>query len=266
MGAAATGARKRGRGRLVAVVAVLAVAAPSAATARPTGAAPPRVTAAGLPGSFAIIPQCDGTTIEQASGGLLKVERTDMSGELAIDVTYGGSLVAGTDYPALPDPVVIAAGETDAFLEVEALVPGTVTITVEPGDGYTVGDPATATSEIVDSGGDFGCQDEVVETIALGTTPTPLPIFDEYGFGVGDSTLELTGDVPPGLDYQADGSWTGAATELGTFEFTACYRIGDLCGLEIPFRITVVDEGPRPAPAPTPPPATPLPGTADFTG
>lgn len=255
--------------RTIWAAAAIAALAPAAAWAAPAGAPPPTVVAAALGGSVTVITPCSGDPIVQRSAGLLKVERPGAtSGDLAVDVSYGGSLQPGTDYEALPDPVVIQAGETATILTVAADAPGTVTLTVEPGEGYAVGSPATATTEIADSGGAFGCQDEVVETIALGTRPTPLAIYDTYGFGVGDSTLVVDGDVPPGLGYQQDGSWTGAATALGTYEFSACYRIGDFCGLEIPFRITVVevDTSEPGLPPASAPPADAVPGRATFTG
>lgn len=255
--------------RTAAVAAAVAAGAallPSAVGASPTGTAPPAVVVSALPGSVVTIPQCDGEVVVQESAGVLKVERPgDSAGTILVDVTYSGSLVPGTDYEALPDPVEIPAGQEATFLEVKATTPGWLNISVEPGAGYVVGRPSSATSNIVDSGGDFGCQDEVYEVILLGTAPTPLPIYDEFGFGVGDSTLVMSGDVPPGLTYGIDGSWSGVATELGPYEFTACYQIGDVCGLEIPFRILVVDEA-RPAPLPLPTPATPVQGQPDFTG
>lgn len=236
--------------------------------AAPRGAAPPDVVASALPGSVLVIQECDGTTTVNASQALLKVERPNAtSGTISVDVTYSGSLVGTPDLEPLPDPVVIAAGDDSTILPVEATAPGDVTLTIEPGDGYAVGDPASATAEVVAEGGEFGCQDTTVETIALGTQPTPYPVYDRFGFGVGDSTLVIQGELPPGLDFAIDGSWSGAATELGTYEFTACYQLGDVCGLQLPFRITVVETGPiPPVTAPGPAPATPLPGRATFTG
>lgn len=251
----------------LAAATTLAVLVPTAAWAAPAGAPPPTVVAAALDGAITVITPCQGDPIVQQGKGLLKVERPNAtSGDLAVDVSYGGTLQPGTDYDALPDPVVIAAGEDATILDVSASTAGTVTITIEPGEGYAVGSPATATTTITDTGGDFGCQDEVVETIDLGTKPTALPIYDTYGFGVGDSTLVMTGDVPPGLTYQQDGSWTGAATTLGTFRFTACYQIGGFCGLEIPFRITVVEVDASDPTVPAAPPAAAVPGRATFTG
>jgi hypothetical protein len=236
--------------------------------AAPQGAPAPDVIASALPGSVVVIQQCDGETVINQSQGLLKIERPNStSGTISVDVTYSGSLVDTADLEPLPDPVVIEAGDDSTILPVEASAPGDVTLTIEPGDGYVVGEPASATSEIAAEGSEFGCQDETVETVDLGSQPTPYPVYDRFGFGVGDSTLVIEGELPPGLLYAIDGTWSGAATTLGTFEFTACYQIGDLCGLELPFRITVVDAGPiPPVVVPGPAPATPVPGRATFTG
>jgi hypothetical protein len=255
----------------IAIGAVAAVAALGTTTlveAAPQGGAPPGIIASALPGSVVVIQQCDGDVAVNGSQGLLRVERPGAAaGEISIDVSYSGSLVGTADLEPLPDPVVIESGEQAAIVPVEATAPGDVTITIEPGDGYDVGSPASATAEIAAEGSEFGCQDETVETIELGAQPTPYPVYDRFGFGVGDSTLVIQGELPPGLTYGIDGTWSGAATALGTFEFTACYRIGDVCGLELPFRITVVESGPiPPVELPGPPPATPVPGTATFTG
>ena len=62
------------------------------------------------------------------------------SGTITVDVTYGGTLVAGADYEPLPDPVAIAAGQNAHHpRDPCAHAAGTITMTVEPGAGYTVG-------------------------------------------------------------------------------------------------------------------------------
>ncbi|MEZ5137263.1 MAG: hypothetical protein R2702_06225 [Acidimicrobiales bacterium] len=257
--------------RKIAIGSIAAVAALGSATlvaAAPEGAPLPDVVASALPGSVVVIQQCDGEVIVNQSQALLKVERPNAtSGTISVDVSYSGSLVGTPDLGPLPDPVVIEAGESSTIVPVEADAPGDVTLTIEPGDGYAVGDPASATADVVAEGSDLGCQDPTVETIQLGAQPTPYPVYDRYGFGVGDSTLVIQGELPPGLGFDIDGTWSGAATTLGTFEFTACYQLADFCGLQLPFRITVVDAGPiPPVIVPGPAPATPVPGTPDFTG
>lgn len=261
--------RRITRGAVAAAIALgWAALAPTGATAAPAGAAPPALVASALPGSVSVIPQCDGEAIVQRSGGLLKIERpNNTSGTLMVNVTYSGSLVGTDDLGPLPDPVEIPVGETSAIIPVEASAPGDVTVTIDAGDGYSIGEPASATSDIADSGGAFGCQAEVVETIDVGTSPAALPIYDQFGFGVGDSSLQIDGELPPGLTYNIDGSWTGAATTLGTYEFTACYAIGDFCGLEIPFRITVVEvSADDPVLPPAAPPAAPVTSDPSYTG
>jgi hypothetical protein len=259
------------------------VAAPAGATSR--GAPPPDVITDALNGTVNRLTPCEGEPQVIPGNGLLKVERPgNTSGTIAVDVTYGGSLVPGTDYEPLPDPIEIAAGESQTIVVVESATPGTVTLTVEPGEGYEVGDPATATLTIGLSAIDAICPDEETLTTTVGGQPPAVPVYDRYGGAYADTILEIEGDLPPGLRYSNDGSWTGAATTAGTYQFVAKYTLGDFAFLELPLRIVVRprDSGstttttttvkPTTSSTTTPParpparPATPVKARAKFTG
>ena len=266
-------------GAAVTVLLLGATVAPGPAGARRAGAPPPAVDAASLGGSINVYESCTGQQIRQPNFGLLKVERPNAtSGTLSVDVSYSGSLVADTDYPALPDPVVIAVGETATFLDVKATKAGTVTLTVEPGSGYTVGSPASATTTISETVTKEVCRPELSQTIFVGQHPADIKIDDPFGGALGDTEFHLAGTLPPGTTYgQApDSGWGGAATTPGTYRvvYTYCLGATSPCVLEQPLRILVLPQetlGPPsvtnpPTAPPAAPPAAPLPSTATFTG
>jgi hypothetical protein len=204
----------------------------------------PAVSAAALPGTITTFSPCVGEDQVTVNPAFIRVSRTGSTADaLVVDVTYGGSLGAGVDYPALPDPVTIDAGSGFAISPVRATRGGTVTISIEPGAGYTATAPLTVEATITESRIAASCAapDEQVQTIEVGQTPVALPVNDTYGGALADATLGIVGDVPPGLSFAADGTWTGRATTVGTFTFTARYCLGtDTCVVEIPVTIVVV--------------------------
>jgi hypothetical protein len=95
------------------------------------------------------------------------------------------------------------------------------------------------------------------------------------GSGLGhrpQDSFEIVGDLPPGLDYHRDGTWTGQATEEGTSFFRTYYcDLDDWCYERLAITVRVVPAGaPTPAgPAAVPPaarPAEPTAGRAAYTG
>ena len=248
------------------------------------GAPPPEVIADSFDGTANRFTPCVGEPEIHRALGFLKVERPgNTSGTISVDVTYGGTLVPGTDYEPLADPIEIPAGESQTIVSFESITAGTVSLTVEPGEGYEVGDPATATSTISVSAIDAICADEETLTVTVGGQPPAVPIYDRYGGHFADTVLVIDGDLPPGLRYANDGSWSGAATTAGTYRFTAKYTLADFAFLELPLRIVVRpdDTGSttttttRPTTTSTtaPPagrqparPATPVKARANFTG
>jgi hypothetical protein len=248
------------------------MASPRGAAAAPAGAPPTSVTTLALPGAVTHVTGCDGTTTTLHTDGLLSVRRSsETAGALAVDVEYGGTLTPGTDYEPLPDPVVIAAGSDNQVLSVKATKGGTITVTIKPGAGYTVGSPGTSQIKVTEKNLAATCPPEEAQTIAVGQAPAPLHVYERFGSQYGDTTLVIDGQVPPGLTYAPGGSWSGAATAVGTYRFRAKYCLGP-CYLEIPIAITVTRGGvvttvtATEPPEAAAPPATPVRATAAFTG
>lgn len=90
---------------------------------------------------------------------LFRVERAgDLSSPLVVNLAWGGTATPGADYEPEPSSVVVPAGA--AFVELsldpindavaEANASETVVATVQPGPGYTVGAPASATVTIAE--------------------------------------------------------------------------------------------------------------------
>jgi hypothetical protein len=235
--------------------------------AAPAGTAPPAVVAGALDGSVTQLTPCNGPTQTVGNPGFLKVERPGASnGTIAVNVSYGGSLTSGTDYDPLPNPIEIPAGDTQTLLAVEASATGTVSLTVEPGDGYVVGEPASATATFELAEVPTFCTEVIVETIEVGDAPTSFLVEEEFeGPPVADLAFEPEGEAPPGLSLERDGTWTGAATTEGTYEIAGRWCLAaSLCVIEVPWRITVVASSDT---TPTPPaPAAPVQGAATYTG
>jgi hypothetical protein len=272
------GGRIRRFGTAAALLVSLGALAPQVADAAPAGSPAPTVIAAGLDTVITTFIGCDGQEDTQSGVGFLKIDRglTNTSGTITVDVTYGGTLVPGTDYEALPDPVEIPAGQNATFLEIRASRAGTVTVTVEAGSGYTVGSPAAATSTTTERDFRAGCPDVIEETITVGERPTFVDPsnLSPAGGAIYDANFAIVGDLPTGMSV--DGSLiSGTATTPGIFEYTFTYCLGPVCALEIPYRTTVVaalvgdpgppgsepETGPEAAPA-----ADPISGDATYTG
>lgn len=269
------------RRRLVAlaisVAAITATFVPAASVPAVAQAALPTVTAAALDGGVITLHPCEGEDVVRTNVAILKVERTgDTTDALTVHVTYSGTID-----PSLPTDIVIPAGEAAGFVSFESTEPGSVTLTIDADAAYTPGEPSAATVAVRPTRFDALCE-TAAQTIELGATPMSLDLEGRFGSAVGDTSFEMEGDVPPGLTFRRDGSFTGAATQLGTYRFTVRYTLGDgFAAAAIDVTITVVapqlvdptvTAPPPGAPSADPPsasparPATPLPGSATFTG
>jgi uncharacterized delta-60 repeat protein len=89
------------------------------------------------------------TTISRAAGETARItfSRTggDLSTELRVAYSVGGSAVAGRDYVALKGVKKLKAGKESASLQITPLVAGgnakgAVKVTIQPGDDYTLGE------------------------------------------------------------------------------------------------------------------------------
>lgn len=80
-----------------------------------------------------------------------------LSVQLTVAVSYGGNAVAGSDYSPASGLLVVQPGQTTLQVTVPTLDNGRVAndtvlvLTLQPGDGYVVGDPDVAASRIVNS-------------------------------------------------------------------------------------------------------------------
>jgi hypothetical protein len=101
------------------------------------------------------------TTIANASEtgtiGIFRFARTDTTQALTFNFATGGTATSGVDYQALPPGVTFAPGQATIDVEVLAFDDSvkdpneTVSVSVTPGAGYDVGNPASATLTIADN-------------------------------------------------------------------------------------------------------------------
>jgi hypothetical protein len=175
------------------------------------------------------------------------------------DVRYrtSGSAVAGTDYDVLPGVVTIPAGvdEVSVPVRVRASQDGSrhvsLTITAEPSADYSLGDPATATIELivprdrslppVDCNPTFQLTDAATnthQTIRVGGRPVPIrTTFEPESFNTElvDGSLPTGVTLDPGAADSGDsavrgGAFRGAASRTGAF--VATFRV---CPVNIVF-------------------------------
>jgi hypothetical protein len=142
---------------------------------------------------------------------------------LTVNYTVGGTATSGTDYTAIPSPVVFAAGSATATKTVSVMDENVaectewVDVTLAAGTGYTIGTPSSATATIAD---DDLPQLSVVATAATTSEPGG-------GFGPGSFTLTRIGCLsgPLTVSFTVGGTATGGAdyTSIGT---TAAFDAG----------------------------------------
>ena len=108
----------------------------------------------------------------------------------------GGSALAGSDYTMLPQAVTIPAGASDVTVTIAPIDdpivegPETVTVSVRPGAGYTVGSPAVASVTITS------------DDVAPDLTITSLTVAPRAAAGatvsIGDTTRNQGSGAAPG--------------------------------------------------------------------
>ncbi len=124
--------------------------------------------------------------------------------------------------PAVPIP----AGRSDVTVELEPAgfnPGGDYLVTMVGGTGYEVGAPASTTVHVEELDDDPGCgppsftaaPSNTTQSVALGGALAPLAVVPYPGttpyFALDD------GSLPPGVELQPDGTFTGIATQEGTF-------------------------------------------------
>ncbi|MCB0963215.1 MAG: hypothetical protein KDA98_07930 [Acidimicrobiales bacterium] len=268
------GPTRRTRGALLAALAVVAALVGAVAPAADAGAPGPTVSVDGRTAFATIVQDCfDGTTTLPVQGGTFTIARTgDLLAPLTVDVTSGGTAVAGTDYEALPAQVILPAGVATAELQVRPLTVTSnrfVTLAIAPSPDYAVGDPATSDVGLEFSIQHTGClyETDLVEAIGVGGTPRDLDVEAYFAGQLGPgATFAIDGDVPPGLSLAADGTWSGAATTPGAYDLTPVWCQDRGCFDDLQVRILVEGAGssaPSSAPAP---PAAPVVAEPSLTG
>lgn len=291
------------RGLATAAIVAAAAVLPSAPT--PAQSEPPPVSIGILlPPSTSVIRTCDGEDVFSSGQGGFIVNRSEPGAALTIGVELGGSAVEAL--AEVPTSVEMLAGETSASVLLEFAshpAAGTLTLTVLPGEGYSVGAPATVEQPVGAPAVQWDCADPLAvepdlldQTIPVGGVPEPYGLYVDGSSGGGSSPPSLgedapaalprdlwspmttyfetptVGELPPGLSY-VDDAWEGAATTPGTFTFEVrlCAEPGvfspDVAVCTGSAEATVVVEaGGGDEPVPEAAPAAPVAGEAAFTG
>jgi hypothetical protein len=162
---------------------------------------------------------CDGVVhTEEDSLGFVFVELDyEVEADVAVGITFSGSLADDLVDP--PTAVDVAAGDawSEVAFELDELEAGDLTVTVEPGVGYTTSADDTYTMEITDEveivvscKEDLGTPpgDTDRQTIEVGERPDPIGFFDDEeesgdGSGEGESSTTVTSTEP--VEQAADG-------------------------------------------------------------
>lgn len=261
--------------RRSAFVAAVALAIGSAlASPAPAQAAEPVVTVTGTHGRSVSESDCKGASRSEVFEPIrVTVSRTgDASGPLSVLVDYQGSLAGSS---GLPSPITFTAGQTDVTFEADEATSGNLTVSLIDGDGYAVGSPGGALLYVDQAIADLGCgigNVHTAQTIDLGSTPAAIDV-EKVAYNPPDSLARsIEGNVPPGLTFHLDGTWSGVATELGTFSFSEYFCQPDgWCPYRASITITVVEAGEDPDdsvddPAPPAAAAQAVAGTPELTG
>ena len=98
---------------------------------------------------------CDGSPI-LVDGSFVLTVTGDVGAPTEVQLLWGGTAVPGTDYATPPTSITVTPGSDHVTVPVKLLRPPnvsnpdpeTVVVTVLPGSGYSVGDPASATMTI----------------------------------------------------------------------------------------------------------------------
>jgi hypothetical protein len=153
---------------------------------------------------------------EPSSDGVYRISRSSPGDSLTVNVAMTGSATSGSDYGAIGPSVTLASGEvaSEVVLDIadDALIEGdeTATLGLQPGSGYRVGSPASASIVIADDESAGGsCLPDW--TLSCGSS-------DAYNNGAWGSTDAIDTYVCSGV---ARGSLTGPEY---TYRFTPSER------------------------------------------
>jgi hypothetical protein len=283
--------RGRGTRALVGLAPLVAVVLVGSGPAPAQAADLPVISSIGGPFIIDTVAYVDCEGVEHlgdSTHGFMVLDRVDPSSSALEPVEVGVSYSGDLADDLVEAPASVTVSPADNVPTVGFVLPprtgGSLTITLEPGPGYELGDQISGTATV---GTDVrvlaDCTDlldlppEVVDqSIAVGEKPVDLPLpIDTIFFG-----YEIIGDPPPGLDLDHSYRWQGAATTPGTYALTVrlCDLVGrpglpqdaHICDGTAQVRIVVEGQGGTgPGNDPTSPvarPATPVAAAATLTG
>jgi hypothetical protein len=197
-----------------------------------------------------------------------------------VAVGYSGDLADDLEDPEAVHATPPADEYSGITLDLPARAFGTLTVTLEPGADYVLGDPSSGSVTLVD---DIPTIADCTAPLALmwGAADQRIAVGEQPG-GLGVTLyddldeLRVEGALPPGLSL-VDGLWQGTATTPGTYTSRVTHCVAALPGFgTMPpvacigrADVRIVVEGPAgaaPASPGTAAPATPVDATARFTG
>ena len=167
------------------------------------------VVGAGLP-LVTVVAVADAAEEGTVAGRFLLTRTGDTSAALPVSVELSGSATAALDYVAPNSPFEIPAGTSGVEIVITPLDdsepedPETVTMTVQPGPGYSVGTPAAGTLTIADNDPPLPSVTVTAEADAAETGPTAGSFLVARSGDTSETlTVDLTGagTATPGDDY-----------------------------------------------------------------
>ena len=144
------------------------------------------------------------------TGGFTLTREGETTAALRVYLSASGSATSGVDYPEIPASVLIPAGASSVLIPVPAYTdslseePETVTLTLEPDDGYILPPATSATVTLSDRpAGALPSKSRFVQKLGAGLQQKIV----FYG-----TSLTASGSWPTQLRLIADSAWPGQGT------------------------------------------------------
>jgi hypothetical protein len=230
---------------------------------------------------------CDGVRrVAHLSEGYAPVVRDDTGVvdpvPVEVGVSYTGDLADDLEDPVSSESVGPQGEYSSIGLDTVSGATGTLTVTLEPGAGYVLGEPSSGSFTLTD---DVHTLADCTAPLALmwGAADQRIAVGEQPGeLGVtlfGFDELRVVGTLPPGLTLDEDALWVGTATTPGTYAFQVVHCPDTIEMFpELPrllcsgtADVQIVVEGPPGSTPPDPstpsaPAATPVSAAARLTG
>jgi acyl-CoA thioesterase-1 len=146
----------------------------------------------------------------ESIGSVTLAREGETTAALRVYLSVSGSATAGIDYPEIPASVLIPAGESSLVIPVPAYTDSlgedseTVTVTLEPDDGYILPPTTSATVTLNDrTAGALSSKSRFIQKLDAGLQQKIVV----YG-----TSLTASGSWPTQLRLIADSVWPGQAT------------------------------------------------------